>query len=222
MEAEFWLERWREGRTHFHQQRVEPLLQKYWPTLRVPAGARVLVPLCGKSLDMVWLAQQGLRVLGVELSRLAVEQFFDENGLAPRARETAGGTRYTAGDIEVFCGDIFDLDAAALRECQAVYDRAALVALPADMRHRYVRHVYGSLAPGYRGQLIVLDYPQEQMDGPPFSVDDGEIHALYAGHSRAVEIDRRDILEKEPKFLKAGVSRLDAAVYRLEAAGPGR
>jgi len=216
MEADFWLERWREGRTHFHQARVEPLLQKYWPSLELPAGTRVLVPLAGKSRDMAWFAEQGLRVLGVELSRLAVEQFFDESRLVPQVRDSAQGVHYAAGEIEIICGDIFDLDAATLAQCRAVYDRAALVALPANMRARYARHVYGGLAPDYRGLLIVLDYPQEQMDGPPFSVGDDEIRALYAGHSRAVEIDRRDILEKEPKFLRAGVRELEAAVYRLE------
>src|SRR5690606_4810097 len=100
MDAEFWLERWRDGRTHFHQTRVTPLLAKYWPTLELPAGCKVLVPLSGKSLDMVWLAEQGHRVLGVELSSLAVEQFFAENNLTPSVRDGDQGRYYTAGDIE--------------------------------------------------------------------------------------------------------------------------
>ena len=91
MDAEFWLERWREGRTHFHQTRITPLLQKYWPTLAVPKGGRVLVPLAGKSLDMVWLAAQGHAVLGVELSQLAVDQFFEENELRPATHESVYG-----------------------------------------------------------------------------------------------------------------------------------
>lgn len=99
MDAEFWLERWREGRTHFHQTRVTPLLQKYWPGLDVPAGGKVLVPLCGKSLDMVWLAAQGHEVLGVELAPLAVEQFFAENELRPVIHESSYGRHYVAGNI---------------------------------------------------------------------------------------------------------------------------
>ncbi|AHC49164.1 thiopurine S-methyltransferase [Achromobacter xylosoxidans] len=215
MDAEFWLERWRDGRTHFHQTRVTPLLQKYWPTLSVPAGGKVLVPLCGKSLDMVWLAAQGYQVLGVELSQLAVEQFFTENELKPVIHESAYGRRYVAGNIEIICGDIFKLDAPLLSHCVGAYDRAALVALPADMRGDYVRHVYGQLAPGYRGLLITLDYPQEEMDGPPFAVVDAEMRNLFTGVSPAVIIDRRDILAKEPKFAERGVSRLDTVVYRL-------
>ncbi len=216
MDAEFWLERWRDGRTHFHQTRVTPLLQKYWPTLGLPHDSRVLVPLAGKSLDMAWLAEQGHRVLGAELSQLAVEQFFSDNNLQPHIRESVYGSHYTAGNIEIICGDIFKLDAAILSTCAGVYDRAALVALPAAMRAHYAQHVYGQLASDYRGILITLDYPQEQMDGPPFSVQDGEVQAIYAPHTDALVIDRRDILDKEPKFLERGVRRLDTVVYKLQ------
>ncbi len=216
MEANFWLERWREGRTHFHQSRVTPLLPKYWPSLSLAVGSRVLVPLCGKTLDMVWLLEQGYKVLGVELSQLAVEQFFAEQGLKPTISQSALGRHYVATGIEIICGDIFKLDAATLSSCSGVYDRAALVALPSNMRERYVRHVYAQLSDQYQGLLITLDYPQEEMDGPPFSVPDEEVQAYFAGHSKAAIIDRRDILEKEAKFLERGVAKLDTVVYRLQ------
>src|SRR5690606_28669479 len=103
MDADFWLERWRDGRTHFHQNRVTPLLQKYWPTLSLPQGASVFVPLCGKSLDMLWIAEQGHRVVGSELSQLAVEQFFDENKLHPATHASAAGQHYVAANIEIIC-----------------------------------------------------------------------------------------------------------------------
>lgn len=219
MDAEFWLQRWREGRTNFHQARVTPPLEKFWRLLELPPGSRVLVPLAGKTLDMLWLARQGLRVLGVELSPLAVEQFFAENGLQPVVRDSAQGRHYTAGDIELICGDIFDLDDATLAGCTGVYDRAALVALPADMRARYVDRVYGRLPGGYRGLLVSLDYPQDQMAGPPFSVDDDEVRRLYADHTEVELVSRHDSLAKEPKFLQAGVTRLDTLVYQLRGRG---
>ncbi|ARP85821.1 thiopurine S-methyltransferase [Bordetella genomosp. 9] len=215
MDREFWLERWREGRTNFHQARVTPPLERLWPTLEFPPGSRIFVPLCGKSLDMAWLAQRGLQVLGVELSPLAVQQFFDEQGLVPRIRRSAMGEHYAAGNIEIICGDVFDMDADTLRSCVGVYDRAALIALPRDMRVRYAEHVYGQLDDRYQGLLITLDYPQAEMDGPPFSVDDDEVQSLFRRHSTADIVYRRDILELEPKFQKAGVSRLDAVAYRL-------
>ncbi|WP_397473859.1 thiopurine S-methyltransferase [Pusillimonas sp.] len=216
MDAEFWLGRWREGRTHFHQDQVMPLLCKHWPGLQIATGSRVLVPLCGKSLDMPWLVSQGFRVLGVELSSLAVEQFFAEHGLKPVTHESSQGRHYVAGDLELICGDIFNLDAQTLASCQGVYDRAALIALPADMRQAYVDHVYNHLPEGCEGLLITLDYPQEQMDGPPFSVPEKEVQALFTARTRASEIERRDILRDEEKFLRSGVQRLDTVVYRLQ------
>ncbi|AZY48520.1 thiopurine S-methyltransferase [Bordetella avium] len=216
MDADFWLDRWREGKTGFHQDRVTPLLPKYWPRLALPTGARVLVPLAGKSLDMVWLAEQGHEVLGVELSSLAVQQFFAEQGWAPRRWESAYGQHYAANGVELICGDIFKLDDAALKDCLGVYDRAALVALPETMRRAYANHVYGQMPAGYRGLLLTLDYPQTQMEGPPFSVDEAEVQALFG--EQAHLWDRRDILEKEPKFAERGVSRLDTLVFRLSAA----
>ena len=215
MDAEFWLDRWREGRTHFHQQRVSPLLQKYWPTLGLPTDSRVLVPLCGKSLDMIWLAEQGHKVLGIELAQRAIEQFFAENRLHPTIRKTSIGTSYQAGNIELVCGDIFTMGAQDWTECVGVYDRAALIALPENMRQRYVKHVYAQLPDNYHGLLLTLDYAQEQMEGPPFSVGDEEVQSLYRGHSEARLIDRRDILDQEPKFAERGLTKLDTLVYRL-------
>lgn len=215
MQADFWLERWRDGQTHFHLSKITPLLQKYWPTLGLEAGSRVLVPLCGKSLDMLWLADQGYKVLGAELSPLAVEQFFSENDLQPSSHMSPLGKHFIAGNIEIICGDIFALDAATLSTCSGVYDRAALIALPADMRHRYVHHVYAQLPHHYRGILITLDYPQHQMDGPPFSVNETEVQGLFAGHSKALVLDRRAILDKEPKFAERGLTELDTIVFGL-------
>jgi thiopurine S-methyltransferase len=218
MNAEFWLKRWQEGNIRFHQTRVTPPLQRYWPSLSLQPGSRVLVPLCGKSLDMIWLAEQGFRVLGVELSQLAVEQFFSENDLHPTIHQTVEGAHHVAGNIEIICGDIFKLGADTFSSCLGVYDRAALIALPANMREHYVQHVYTQLPDEYRGLLITLDYPQELMNGPPFSVHDEEVQSLYASHSDATIIDRRDILDKEPKFAERGLTQLDTVVYRLQRA----
>ncbi len=217
MDKDFWQQRWREGQIGFHQPRIMPLLQKHWRTLGLPADSRVLVPLAGKSLDVAWLAEQGHQVLAVELSSIAVEQFFAEHGLTPSIRESALGRHYVAGGIEFICGDIFDLDATTLAGCAGCYDRAALVALPADMRRRYVAHVYGGLPTGCRALLLTLDYPQSQMDGPPFAVDDAEVHALYAPRWRIDRLEARDILEHEPRFAERGVTRLGTSAYRLDA-----
>lgn len=214
MEAAFWHQRWAEGQIGFHQSAPTPLMQKHWPSLGVPKGATVFVPLCGKSLDLAWFASQGCRVLGVELSRVAVEQFFGEHELTPTIEESRYGSHYRAGPIEIIVGDAFGLDADALHDCTAVFDRAAIIALPPELRLRYVDELYGRLPAGCRGLLITLEYPQAERDGPPFSVSEDEIHARFDPEWSVDRIDRRPIPSDHPGFI-GGVSRLDTAVYTL-------
>ena len=218
MDKAFWLQRWQDSQIGFHQARVLPLLEQHWPALQLPAGSRVCVPLAGKSLDMLWLAAQGHRVLGVELSPLAVQQFFADNGLTPEIHESRHGRHYVAGAIELICGDIFALDAAALADCAGVYDRAALIALPPELRTRYAGEFYAQLPPGCRGLLITLEYPQAQRAGPPFSVDAAEVARLFERAWQVDLLDRRDILAGEPGFVSSGVDALTTAVYRLQRA----
>jgi thiopurine S-methyltransferase len=215
MDPSFWRQRWQEGRIGFHQPQVTPLLERYWDATGVEAGARILVPLAGKSLDMLWLASRGHRVLAVELSPLAVEQFFDENGLTPSLRESPLGVHHVAGEIEIICGDVFALDTSTLAGCAGVYDRAALIALPPDMRRRYASHVYGRLPAGCRGLLVTLDYPQQQKSGPPFSVDADEVCALFEPGWTVDVLERSDILASQPGFVAEGVTELHTAAYRL-------
>ena len=215
MEPEFWHQRWREGQIGFHQDRPTPLLERHWDAIGVAAGGRVLVPLCGKSLDMAWLAARGHRVLGVELSPIAVEQFFSEQGLSPSVHASASGTHYVAGAIEVVLGDAFALDATLLASCDAIYDRAALIALPADLRRRYAREVYAKLPTGCRGLLITLEYPQDEKQGPPFSVPEAEVMACFGPDWEVEVLERRDILAQQPAFQAEGVTALDTVAYRL-------
>ena len=215
MDPAFWHQRWRDNRIGFHQDRVTPLLEQHWPSLGLAPGSRVFVPLCGKSLDMAWLAAQGHRVLGVELSRIAVEQFFGENGLAPNTRESSLGTHFTAGPIEIICGDAFALDAQALAGCAGLYDRAALIALPRTMRDTYVGETQARLPAGCRGLLVTLEYPPHEKAGPPFPVDAAEVERLYGRDWEIARIDRRDILASEPRFLEEGVTALHTAAWRL-------
>lgn len=215
MHPDFWHQRWQQNQIGFHQDTPTPLLQKHWPALGVAAGARVFVPLCGKSLDMAWLAARGHRVLGVELSRLAVEQFFAEHGLQPDIEDSRYGTHFRAGDIEIICGDAFGLDAELLASCSAVFDRAALIALPPARRQRYVGELHARLPTGCRGLLVTLEYPQAERDGPPFSVPEAEVRELYADAWRVDLLERRPIPADHPGFVN-GVSRLETAVYALQ------
>lgn len=215
MQSAFWLQKWQEGKTGFHRDTPLPLLMKHWPNLSLPVGARVLVPLCGKSPDLAWLHAQGLRVLGVELSPLAVTQFFREHDLSPEIHATAAGIHHRAGNIEIIQGDIFDLDDATLASCDAVYDRAAIIALPPPLRRRYVAEVYARLPVRCQGLLVTLEYSQEEMDGPPFSVDAGMLDELLCAAWRIERLDHRAILDSEPGFRHRGLTALHTGVYRL-------
>lgn len=220
MDSEYWLQRWRDGRTGWHHDKVMPLLAKHWPTLSVAHDSRVLVPLCGKSLDMLWLAEQGLRVLGADLSPIAIEAFLTENHLHARAHSMADGTHYVvtnppAGAIELINGNVFDIAPATLATCHAFYDRAASIAMPATDRRQFADRVYAKLPAGARGLLITLDYPDGEMDGPPFSVNDAEVHRMFDAHWTAQQLERRDILASQPSFRDSGVTALHTAVYAL-------
>ncbi|MBV4454593.1 MULTISPECIES: thiopurine S-methyltransferase [Pseudomonas] len=215
MEPEFWRERWARDQIGFHLPEVNPYLQRHWPQLALTEGAQVLVPLCGKSLDLMWLASHGLRVLGVELSQQAVEAFFNEQNLTPRITERGAFKVYQAALIEVWCGDFFAMGAESLADCAALYDRAALIALPPLMRARYAEHLNRLLRPGCQGLLVTLDYDQTQKAGPPFAVMDDEVKVLFGSHWRSDVLEEQDILGESWKFVQDGVTRLDERVYQL-------
>lgn len=219
MNYDFWHQRWEEGRIGFHQDAVTPLLERHWDAVAAPAGSRVFVPLCGKSLDMAWLAARGHGVLGVELSRLAVEQFFSEHGLSPTITRSRLGEHHFAGGIEIIVGDALALDREALAGCAAVFDRAALIALPPDLRWRYAHELYPRLPEGCRGLLVTLEYPQHEMAGPPFAVMEPEVRALYGEAWRIEVLERRESLASEPRFATEGVTTLETVAYRLQHAG---
>jgi thiopurine S-methyltransferase len=211
---DFWHERWQENQIGFHQAAPTPLLVEHWPALGVAPGAQVFVPLAGKSLDMLWFAAQGYRVLGVELSQIAVERFFAEHGLQPDIRDTKYGRHYAAGGIAIVNGDAFGLDADALRGCAAVFDRAALIALPPELRVRYANALYAKLPTGCRGLLVTLDYPQHEREGPPFAVPEAEVQSLFARDWTIELLQRRPIPREHPGYV-SGVSRLDTAAHAL-------
>lgn len=180
MKHEFWLERWERNQIGFHQAEINQYLTFHWAGLGLAPGARVFVPLCGKSLDMLWLLEQGHPVLGNELSAKAVEAFFRENDLPVTVSREPRFTRYASEGLELLAGDFFALTQADMEEARAVYDRAALIALPPDMRIAYAAHMSTLLPSGAHILLVTMEYPPAMLEGPPFSVTDEEVHKLYS------------------------------------------
>lgn len=215
MGKDYWLERWEQKETGFHQNDTNPYLCQYWKELHLGQRSKVFVPLCGKSQDMMWLYTQGYKVLGVELSVIAVEDFFKENKLIPDYNCCKRFNRYETNRICILRGDFFDLDRRDLIKVSAVYDRASLVALPQDMRNSYVCHLLGILSPGTQILLITFDYSQLEMQGPPFSVSVSEVEELFSGHSSICLLARLDVLDRYPRFYERGVSKLYENIFLL-------
>jgi thiopurine S-methyltransferase len=215
VDPDFWHDRWRTRHIGFHQSSPHPFLERWWPGLGVPARGRIYVPLCGKSLDMVWLAVRGHGVVGTELSEVAVADFFGEQQVPVDVRPHGPFQRHTAGAFELLQGDAFELTPALLRPVQAGYDRAALVALPPELRVRYAHQFAGLMPAGSKTLLIGFEYPQHRKPGPPFSVEPEEIQRLYGEAFEVRELERVDILGSSPKFIDAGVDSLYEVAYSL-------
>lgn len=216
MDAEFWIKSWKESRTAFNQQKPNEKLEKYFPLLKPQAGQKVLVPLCGKTIDMLWLAQQGLEVHGVELYEGAVEAFFAENKLGSVKKiKTADYAEYTYKNIRISCGDFFKL--SPKNTYDFVYDRAALVALPAAMRTDYARVVKQALKKDGQILLVVYEYDQSKMEAPPFSIELAEIERLYAD-AFTIKLIESEKPRNEGSRLSAVESMLQQ-VYHLEKTG---
>lgn len=215
MERDFWLDRWQKNEIGFHMPKVQLALAKNWDKLNVPAGAAVLVPLAGKSLDMAWLAGHGYRVVGAELSQLAVDAFFAEHDLRPSKRSAGSYTVKSADGIELWCGDFFGLSATMLPPLAAAYDRAALVAMPSAMQQRYADKMAELMPPGAPVLLVGLDYDPQEMQGPPFPVPEARVRELYSPAFEVSVIDVKDGLAKNDHLAKRGVTRLEEASYLL-------
>lgn len=215
MQREFWLERWQRNEIGFHQQTFNAHLQEYWKYLDIPPQGAVFVPLCGKSRDMLWLRAQGHPVVGVEISELALRDFFAENQLRPQHLHRPPFDIWQADGMQLLCGDFFQLAAADLGAIAAVYDRASLIALPPDLRRRYAEKLIGLLPAQVEMLLVTMEYPPGPMQGPPFSVTGEEVRGLYARHYRIEPLYTQDILAENPRFRERGLTSLVEQVYRL-------
>ena len=176
---EFWHDRWQDENIGWHQDKYNDLLIKYWPMINVIEEGNVLVPLCGKSLDMLWLAKQGYNVYGLEMIQKAVETFFLENRLEFDIVDIAKHKKYSSQSFTIFQGDIFDLDAGII-SADAWYDRAALIAIDPSNRQDYVNQIRKQTRLGAVGLLITFYYPQKQMQGPPFALHDDDVRELFS------------------------------------------
>lgn len=220
MDHAFWHERWMAGDIGFHQAAINSHLQLFWDRLDLAVTDPVFVPLCGKSRDMLWLRARGHPVVGCELSPLAVTGFYAEHGLQPhivQSVDNTGPVCHEAEGISVLCGDFFDLQPQHVHAVRAVYDRAALIALPAALRPVYVQHLQDIVPAGVPILLIVIDYDPCEMAGPPFAISPDEIEALYGARYRISLLQEEDLLRgsERERWQSRGITRMVERVYHL-------
>jgi len=178
MDASFWLQKWKNNNIGFHKSEANPILVKYFQKLSLEKGTRVFLPLCGKTLDIAWLLSHGYRVAGAELIEIAIEQLFMELEVEPKISRAGDVKHYRAKNIDIFVGDIFNLSGKMLGRVDAIYDRAALVALPEEMRNLYTVHLK-EITEQAPQLLVSYEYDQNLMEGPPFSVSNEEVNRHY-------------------------------------------
>lgn len=223
MEITFWLDRWNNNQTGFHQQKINPYLTYFYgekgPAVEQRDSLKVFVPLSGKSKDMLWLSQNNYKVFGVECSDRAVKDFFEENALNYKHAEKDQHALYQSTDlaslIEIFQGDFFELQSSDLDDVTDIFDRASLVALPIDMRQRYADKMAALQKPGVRTLLVSLTFDPSEMNGPPFSVTEDEVNALYSENFSIQKLLFKEVIEEEPGLKNRGLTSLVETVYKL-------
>ena len=211
-----WLEFWANNETNWHSDVVTQELEKYLGLLKLESGDTVFVPLCGKSLDMIYMLNRGFSVIGVEVSEIGIKQFFHENGLDFTISKVGKFDLYSANNIEIYYGDFFSLTSKHLCGVKAVFDRKSLIALDRNLRQKYVKHLNDIISLGVRILLITLHYPKHQMSGPPFSVDKSEVESLFSMAFNYQELKSFQDIENGSKLARSGVDYIENAAYCLQ------
>lgn len=212
MEQAYWLDKWQKQDIFWHKQDINQDLIDYLPELGLKAGDAILVPLCGKTKDMLWLADQGLKVIGVELSPIACDDFFREINVTPVKTSENGFVKYQYQNIEIYCGDIFKLTAAMIPDVKAIFDTRALVALPTDIRTRYVKHLIACTRNKARILLICIESSSE-VAGPPFPIHDKDVNALYGEHYTIRPVSHHVLTSIMPHLIEKGYRDYSERTY---------
>ena len=179
MDTAFWLSKWASNQIGFHEKQPHPLLIRYWERLLTGTRSTIFVPLCGKSNDLIWLKEQGHKIIGVEISEIAINDFFREQDLVPQITPDNSLTKYSSEPFVIYCGDYFNLSLHQVKGFTLVYDRASLIALSPNTRARYADKLSELSPPGTQQLLVTLDYNAEIINPPPYAITAQEVYNLY-------------------------------------------
>lgn len=216
MNKEFWIKRWDDNHIGFNQASINKNLLKYFESLNLKQTDDVFVPLCGKSVDMLFFSQKNHHVIGVELAEKALDEFFDENNVLCDVKEESGFVKYSANNMDLYGGDFFKINKGQMKNVGLVYDRASLIALPLEMRKKYVIHLSEILPIGCKILLLTVVYDQTQMSGPPHSVSREEVDSLFGEHFSVRLLEGRTVLDENKKFEDRGLTSLEEDIYLIK------
>lgn len=216
MENHYWLDKWQNNDIAFHENNINTHLKIYLEKLNLNPGDTILVPLCGKTKDMLWLAECGLQVIGIELSPIACHDFFAELNITPQITKLSHFTKYQYNNIQILCGDIFTLSNSDLPIIHAIFDCKSLIALPPNLRKKYVDHILGCTGDNIKILLLVLD-TNCHTNTPPYSVNNIEVELLYGSHFKIELLKALPFTTIPEHLLKKGYSEITENVYLLEA-----
>jgi len=211
-----WLDRWKKGTTGWHRSDINPQLIKHINQFVETRPQKIFVPLCGASLDMKYLIDQGFHVVGVELSPLAINRFFNENKIACKVSKVEDFDFYQGKNIDIYCGDFFKLKKDYFYDVSCVYDRAALIALNPDLQKKYARHLKEILPNSTKILLLTMFYPQNEMEGPPYSVGDDKVEVLFSEFKEIKKISSVNEKESSLKPDDLNLTYLFKNVYLLD------
>jgi thiopurine S-methyltransferase len=228
MEPDFWEQRWAKGEIGFHSPKANEDLVELGAAWLGDGRRTVLVPLCGKSLDLHHLSEQGHEVIGVELIETALEGFFADAGWEPKKEVLGPFIAWRCAErpnLLLLQGNIFDLSEIAdlMEKVDRVWDRASLVALDAPRRAAYAELLGRLLHAEVELLLNVFDHGPDQGQGPPHSVCTAELDELFPGVRRELAKERE--VSPSPGMAARGVGSVRSRTWRLRpgkrAAGKG-
>jgi thiopurine S-methyltransferase len=215
MSKQLWIEKWERNDISFHQHSINPLLQQYLPSLNLSAGDCLLVPLCGKTVDLNWLSKSGFRVFGIEISEIAIQAFFDALQVKPQRLQHGRFIRWSYQNIEIWCGDIFDLSILDMSNVKALYDNASLTAFSASERPAYIRHFFDNLPHDCQILLITDETPDDQQFNSVMTID-SEVSALYSENYQIEILHGKNCIKKDPSNPEAPEQPMEEKVYLIK------
>ncbi len=216
---DFWAQRWEQGRIGFHSQQVNPQLVKYADRLisglTLESAPRILIPLCGKTVDITWLEDQGCDVVGVEIVEQALEDFHSEQGRQFYVISENGFNAWTSGRTALFQGDFFEIDHSVIGTVTGVWDRAALVAVLPELQQKYADQLVALTRKGARVLLRTFAYDQSAMQGPPWSVSPQTVQTIFGERFRIELLESQELIDVLHKFRDRGATSFIGSTWLL-------